>query len=194
VIFGNPSKFAIQMDVVEEWSAPPSFVEGIVNVYINDALLNNDFVWTSSIYQDYLDIVDGALSNPPDVDEEIFSANAATVLPAILKARYPWYVFDSEFEYESKPDEWWDAADEDLSKDATFETLKKFRQDLYVIKFKEMVRLFVLKFELNESDYFDLSKFNYATVSETIVDVGYVKCLVRGICDWHEKMMKEYIG
>jgi len=192
VIFGDPSKFAIQMDVVEEWSSPPTFIEGVVNVYINDNLLNNDFVWTSSICQDYIDIVDGVLNNPPDVKKEIFSADVLDILPAIMKARYPWYVFDSKAEYEGKPDEWWDDVDEDLSKEATFETLKKFRQKLFVIKFEGMVRLITLKFDLNERDYIDLSKFDYANVREVTVDVKYLSGLVKMVSDWHQGMMKYY--
>jgi len=186
VIFGNPSKFAIQMDVVKAWSSPPTFIEGVVNVYLNDVLLGEGYAYTSSIFQDYIDIVDGVLANPSVVSEEEFSSDVALILPEILKARHPWLVFDSDVDYESAPDELWSNTDEDLSKDATFETLLKKGYKLFAIKCKEAVRLMVLRFDLADGGYFDLSELNYADIQEVVVGAEYLSDLVECIDKWYQ--------
>jgi hypothetical protein len=192
MIFGDPFKFAIQMDVVEEWSDFPTFVEGVVNVYINDIQLGDDYVFASTIFQDYDDIVNGLLANPPVVEEEYFSADISLILPEIIKTRHPWYAFDSKADYESKSDEWWSEVKEDLSKDATFETLLRKDYRLYVIKFNEMVRLMALKLDLDDGEYIDFSKFDYAGVLDVVVGVEYLSSLVKEVGDWHQKIMNYY--
>jgi len=190
MIFGDPSKFAIQMDVVKAWSSPPTFIEGVVNVYINGFLLNGRDVYTSSIYQDYIDIVKGVLNNPPIVNNEEFTADVICVLPRLLKSRYPFLVYDSHREYEEMPDEWTDGVHDDLSNDATFETLSRKRYNLFVIKFNKKVRLIIIKFELNDEDYYDISKLRMTDIEEIIVDEFWLINIINDMENWYCEIQK----
>lgn len=194
MIFGDPGSFAIQMDVVNNWSSPPSFIEGVVNVYIRDVQLGDGSVFVSSIFDDFRDITDGVLASPPVVEEEEFFADVAIILPKILKARHPWSVFDSDFAYENTKAEWFDSVNEDLTKDATFETLMWMRYKIFAIKFDTAVRVMIFKFDCAEDDYLNLSNFDYSNVMQEVVSVEYLNNLVSGIRDWYLQMQHSYAG
>ena len=103
MIVGNPDKFAIMVDVVDEWNYDESFNNGIMIFWINSIVfpqelqnitLNSDFI------QCYKAIQNIAENNA------IFSMDRDSAFKALYKLVYPedWNI-DSDYRFQISPQE-----------------------------------------------------------------------------------------
>lgn len=187
MIFGNPSVFAVQIDIVLEWCDLPSFIEGVVHVYARNILITEG-VASSSIFVDVQDIAKGKLATPQAVGQKEFEMEKLCLSKSLLKARHPFMVFGSDEEYRATPDDWSIDIEEDLSKDATFETLSFYRCKLFSMKFEKQVRLLFVRFDMKDLEYFNYNLMGDDDVVDVIVNEDDLARMVDDVKIWYSKI------
>ncbi|MBQ5446405.1 MAG: hypothetical protein IIT48_07055 [Lachnospiraceae bacterium] len=103
MIVGNPDKFAIMLDVVDEWNIDDSFNNGIMIFWINAIMfpqelesvtLNSDFRW---FYQSIQNIVE---------NETIFDMETIDAFKSMYRLVYPEnYDEDNDYRFQISPQE-----------------------------------------------------------------------------------------
>jgi hypothetical protein len=189
MIFGDPDRFAMQMDIVDIWNRSTDGMEGIVNVFMGGSIIGRQDIITSSLYQNYVGLSGGALAHPVQVTQDEFELDAVSVVRILTKARFPYYSFYSKEEYLESPDSWDDALiDADLTKDGTFELLSQYRRQLFVMGFGREIRLLCFEFSLDDVEFFNLSDLKTSDILDVIVSVDYLHEFLAQMKAWCQKI------
>jgi len=185
MIFGNPDRFAIYMDVVNDW-CNGSYIEGISALYMGEKYICGE-LRTCGLYSDVDDITTGILSNPPLVTQDFFEESAVTLVKKLLKKRHPALVFNSLAEYTAYPDYLYE--DNEMTYDATFETLSKYPYKIFVFRYENLTRILCTQFNFKDSNYFNLGDVEMEGVIDLTMETEELQNIILTLKKWYENLI-----
>ncbi len=182
MIFGNPDKFAIHLDIVDEWSEFPVHVNGIVALYIKGIRVFGE-IKTLSIFNNVSGITQGALRHTKFVDEDFFNQSSIFLLQNLMKNRHPAHVFYSVEEFAEYPDYFYET--EDVSFDANFDALEQYEHELFVMSYAESTRILCIKFASNAMEFFNLTDLKEKDILDLVLPTEELYNIVQSVEKWY---------
>lgn len=156
MIFGNPRKFALYIDAVEEWCKVSNDLEGLSGIWIEDDLFitNTGLI---SLINDFENIIEKIplLTDCP----RLYELSNVELLKELLKSRFPNWYANSNADWEANIDEWHDIKeifDYDISLES-FNMGNELNYYLFCVKNCNKVKL-LLYYKNKESDFFNFQR------------------------------------
>ncbi|MFZ3192448.1 MAG: Imm42 family immunity protein [Moraxellaceae bacterium] len=182
MIFGSPDKFAIYLDVVDEWSEFPVYVNGLVALYIKGVRIFGD-IYSLSIFDNVSGITKGALRHTRFVDEGFFNQSSVFLIQNLMKNRHPAHVFYSVEEFAEYPDHVYEM--EDVSFDANFDALEHYEYKLFVMSYAQLTRILCVKFASNAMGFFNLTDLKEEDVLDLVLPTEELYNIVQSVEKWY---------
>lgn len=182
MIFGSPDKFAIYLDVVDEWSELPVYVNGLVALYIKGLHIFGE-INALSIFNNVSGITQGALRHTRFVDEGFFNQSSVFLIQNLMKNRHPAHVFYSVEEFAEYPDYFYET--EDVSFDASFDALEHYEYKLFVMNYAESTRILCIKFTSNAMGFFNLTDLKEEDILDLVLPTEELYNIVQSVEKWY---------
>lgn len=101
MIIGNPSTFALCVDVVSQWNSDNHFNNGVLCLCLGGVFFPNNLV-NATLNTDLYKLI-GQLENVKE-DADIFAMDRASAFKSIYKLRFPEdYDIDNDYSYDISP-------------------------------------------------------------------------------------------
>lgn len=191
MIFGDPGKFAVSISLVSHWSNPSS-LEGVFGIYINGRYFPQELdVRVSSIYEDVRDLSFGPLKKMPIIHSEYYNLPTIDLYTFLLKRRHPSFVFDSLEDYEEYPDDLYE--DEDFEFDASTETLRWSRLQMFAISNTFETKILISSIDLLEAYFFSINELKEREIIEATINKEDLFEIITAVETWYSESWTAHI-
>lgn len=187
MIFGNPDKFAIYVDIVNDWHVHQSDIEGITGLYINGRLVISNYALIA-LHTEIESMLDFSVKNLKDI-ECFHVLSDEDKARHLLSLRHPDWCAQSALEFNQKN---FQDKIEVFDFDASFESFSvghMCRLYLFIIKKNAHAEVIFIKHDVNPEspDFIDLQNITRNNISSSIISIEELSNIYDGIMEFHSK-------
>ncbi|MGX2951571.1 Imm42 family immunity protein [Ursidibacter sp. B-7004-1] len=107
MIIGNPDKFALYLDVVDEWKNNNE-INGLSGLCMNGEIFITNF-GLISLDNEFLNFIEKVQCSP--INEELYKLGSVELFKNLIKDRYPNWWANSQEEWDRKINDWNDISE-----------------------------------------------------------------------------------